>query len=134
MPMEFLPQADKPQVTVVVMGQGTDSKTMEEQVTYPIEQATATIKGKSGVLSTTGDGFSKIDLYFEFGTDMEQAKREVQESIGTISLPQYVSKPSIIQLDTSTIPISFVALTFKDGVTSENIEFINKKLSQYIMT
>ncbi|ARO67314.1 efflux RND transporter permease subunit [Bacillus cereus] len=128
MPMEFLPQADKPQVTVVVMGQGTDSKTMEEQVTYPIEQATATIKGKSGVLSTTGDGFSKIDLYFEFGTDMEQAKREVQESIGTISLPQYVSKPSIIQLDTSTIPISFVALTFKDGVTSENIEFINKKI------
>ena len=78
------------------------------------------------MLSTTGDGFSKIDLYFEFGTDMEQAKREVQESIGTISLPQYVSKPSIIQLDTSTIPISFVALTFKDGVTSENIEFINK--------
>ncbi|MCP3742356.1 efflux RND transporter permease subunit [Rossellomorea sp. BNER] len=128
MPMEFLPQADKPQVTVVVMGQGTDSKTMEEQVTYPIEQATAGVKGKSGVLSTTGDGFSKIDLFFEFGTDMEQAKREVQESIDTVSLPQYVSKPSVTQLDTSMIPISFVALTFKDGVTPENINFVNKEI------
>lgn len=128
MPMEFLPQSNKPQVTVVVMGQGTDSKTMEEQVTYPIEHATNSVKGKSGILSTTGDGFSKIDIYFDFGTDMKQAKTEVEESIGQVSLPQNVSEPSVIQLDTSSIPISFVALTFKDGVTTDNVEFVNNEI------
>lgn len=128
MPMEFLPQADKPQVTVVVMGQGTDSKTMESEVTTPIERATTSVKGKTGVLSTTGDGYAKIDIYFEFGTDMKLAKQEVQESVDTISLPQYVSNPSVTQLDTSMIPISFVSITFKDGITPENIEFAKEKL------
>ncbi|MGC1138662.1 efflux RND transporter permease subunit [Bacillus sp. B38] len=127
-PMEFLPQAENPQVTIVVMGQGTDSKTMEEQVTFPIEQVTSTVKGKNGVLSTTGDGFSKVDIYFEVGTDMKQAKREVQESIDSRSLPDYVSKPSITQSDTSSVPVSFVALTFKDGLTSENIDLLNKEI------
>lgn len=127
-PMEFLPQAENPQVTIVVMGQGTDSKTMEEQVTFPIEQVTSTVKGKNGVLSTTGDGFSKVDIYFEVGTDMKQAKREVQEAIDSRSLPDYVSKPSITQSDTSSIPVSFVALTFKDGLTSENIDLLNKEI------
>ncbi|WP_332274448.1 efflux RND transporter permease subunit [Bacillus velezensis] len=127
-PMEFLPQAENPQVTIVVMGQGTDSKTMEEQVTFPIEQATSTVKGKNGVLSTTGDGFSKVDIYFEVGTDMKQAKREIQESIDSRSLPDYVSKPSITQSDTSSVPVSFVALTFKDGLTSENIDLLNKEI------
>ncbi|MCX2772727.1 efflux RND transporter permease subunit [Bacillus sp. H2FL2] len=127
-PMEFLPQAENPQVTIVVMGQGTDSKTMEEQVTFPIEQVTSMVKGKNGVLSTTGDGFSKVDIYFEVGTDMKQAKREVQESIDSRSLPDYVSKPSITQSDTSSVPVSFVALTFKDGLTSENIDLLNKEI------
>ncbi len=128
MPMEFLPQADNPQVTIVVMGQGTDSKTMESEVTSPIERATVAIKGKSVTLSTTGDGFSKIDLFFEAGTDMKQAKQDVQESLGTLSLPQSVSKPFITQLDTSMIPVSFVAITFKDGITPKNIQLAKEKL------
>ena len=33
LPMEFLPTADNPQVTIISMGQGTDSKTMETEVT-----------------------------------------------------------------------------------------------------
>ena len=47
LPMEFLPTADQPQVSVVVMGQGTDADSMEKQVTSPIEEAVAGIKGKS---------------------------------------------------------------------------------------
>jgi multidrug efflux pump subunit AcrB len=40
MPMEFLPSADNPQVTIISMGQGTDSKTMETEVTNGLEQKT----------------------------------------------------------------------------------------------
>ena len=41
LPMEFLPSADNPQVTIIAMGQGADSKTMETEVTFPIERAVA---------------------------------------------------------------------------------------------
>ncbi|TKH14665.1 efflux RND transporter permease subunit [Peribacillus simplex] len=128
LPMEFLPSADNPQVTIITMGQGTDSKTMEAQVTDPIERAVTGVKGKSSIYSTTGDGFSKVDLFFEAGSDMKQAKLDVQEALGSVALPQSMAKPTVTQLNTSMIPISFVAVTFKDGLTAENIDFAKKEL------
>ncbi|MFJ9383694.1 efflux RND transporter permease subunit [Peribacillus sp. NPDC101481] len=128
LPMEFLPSADNPQVTIITMGQGTDSKTMEAQVTDPIERAVTGVKGKSSIYSTTGDGFSKVDLFFEAGSDMKQAKLDVQEALGSVALPQSMAKPTVTQLNTSMIPISFVAVTFKDGLTAENIDFTKKEL------
>ena len=128
LPMEFLPSADNPQVTVISMGQGTDSKTMETEVTEPIERALAGVNGKTSVISTTGDGFSKVDLFFEAGSDMKQAKLDVQEKLSNITLPQYISKPIISQLNTSMIPIVNIAVTFSDGLTTENIEFAQETL------
>ncbi|AZV63005.1 efflux RND transporter permease subunit [Peribacillus frigoritolerans] len=128
LPMEFLPSADNPQVTIITMGQGTDSKTMEAQVTDPIERAITGVKGKRSIYSTTGDGFSKVDLFFEAGSDMKQAKLDVQEALGSVALPQSMAKPTVTQLNTSMIPISFVSVTFKDGLTAENIDFAKKEL------
>lgn len=128
LPMEFLPSADNPQVTIITMGQGTDSKTMEAQVTDPIERAVTGVKGKSSIYSTTGDGFSKVDLFFEAGSDMKQAKLDVQEALGSVALPQSMAKPTVTQLNTSMIPISFISVTFKDGLTAENIDFAKKEL------
>jgi HAE1 family hydrophobic/amphiphilic exporter-1 len=131
LPMEFLPAADQPIVSVIVMGQGTDSKTMEDQVTTPIESAVSGVKGKSHIYSSTSNGFSKIDVYYESGTNMKDAKQEVQESLNKVTLPQNVSKPTIVQLNTSMIPIADVAITFEDGLSPNNIDFANKKVIPY---
>ncbi|MEH7493712.1 efflux RND transporter permease subunit [Neobacillus niacini] len=128
LPMEFLPSADNPQVTIITMGQGTDSKTMESDVTSPIERAVTGIKGKNSIYSSTGDGFSKVDLFFEAGSDMKQAKLDVQEALSNVALPAYISKPIISQLNTSMIPISNIAVTFKDGLTTENLELVKEKI------
>lgn len=46
LPMEFLPPADQPQITIIALGQGVDSNSMEQQVTTPIETAVSSVKGK----------------------------------------------------------------------------------------
>lgn len=128
LPMEFLPSADNPQVTIISMGQGTDSKTMESEVTIPIERAITGLNGKTSVYSTTGDGFSKVDLFFEAGTDMKQANQDVQEALSNVALPLYLSKPTISQLNTSMIPIANIAVSFNEGLTTENMDFAREKL------
>ena len=128
LPMEFLPTADNPQVTIISMGQGADSKTMESEVTNPIERALTGLNGKTSITSTTGDGFSKVDLFFEAGSDMKQAKQDVQDALNNVSLPTYISKPIISQLNTSMIPIVNIAVTFEDGLTTENMEFASETL------
>ncbi|MEK5216644.1 efflux RND transporter permease subunit [Psychrobacillus sp. FSL H8-0487] len=128
LPMEFLPTADNPQVTIISMSQGIDSKTMESEVTLPIERSVTGLNGKTSVFSTTGDGFSKVDLFFEAGYDMKQAKLDVQDALNGIFLPPYISKPIISQLNTSMIPIVNIAVTFEKGLTEENKEFARNKL------
>lgn len=128
LPMEFLPTADNPQITIISMGQGVDSKTMESEVTLPIERAVTGLNGKTTIYSTTGDGFSKVDLFYEAGYDMKHAKQDVQDTLSSISLPTYVSKPTISQLNTSMIPIVNIAVTFDEGLTEENKEFARNEL------
>ncbi len=128
LPMEFLPSADNPQVTIITMGQGTDSKSMETDVTTPIERAVTGVKGKKSLYSSTGDGFSKVDLFFESGSDMKQAKQDVQEALANLTFPSYISKPIVSQLNTSMIPISNIAVTFEKGLTTDNMEFVKDKI------
>ncbi len=128
LPMEFLPTADNPQVTVVVLGQGTDAETMTHMITAPIERSVSSVKGKREVFSTTGDGFSKVDIFFEAETDMKQATTDVQKSIDGIQLPDGTNKPIVVQLNTDMIPIADISVTFDEGITKENITLADEKI------
>ncbi|MER2007310.1 MAG: efflux RND transporter permease subunit [Psychrobacillus sp.] len=132
LPMEFLPSADNPQVTIITMGSGTDAKTLETEVTSPIESALNGLNGKSSIYSRTGDGYSHVDIVYESGYDMKLAKQEVQEALAHISFPSGIAKPVVSQLHTSMIPIVNIAVTFEDGLSTENVEFArNTLISRY---
>ncbi|MFD0671877.1 efflux RND transporter permease subunit [Cohnella sp. GCM10027633] len=128
LPMELVPEADNPQVTVSVIGPGYDASSMEQSVTNPLEQALSGIKGKTNTFSTSGDGFSQVNLNFDSSTNMKEAKLEVERAVNAVPLPERVSPPYVIQFNTSMIPISFVTLTFNDGVTESQKE----KLEQLV--
>ena len=131
LPMEFLPAADNPQVSIVVMGQGTDANTMEDTVTSPIEDAMTSVKGKKNIFSTTGDGFSKIDIFYDSTVDMKEAKKEVQDQLNSLRFPENISEPVVVQLNTTMIPISEVAVTFEDGLTAKNLDLAENDILPY---
>ena len=117
LPMEFLPSADFPQISVTVVGQGYDAKSMLDNATTPIEKAVSSVPGKKEIFSTSADGFMKIDMTFDSEIKMKDAQASVQEAISSIVLPAGMSKPFVIRLNTSMIPLSWVSLNFKDGIT-----------------
>jgi len=65
LPMEFLPSADNPQVTIISMGQGTDSKTMESEVTIPIERAITGLNASvyNSVIRIQADSGYEFDFF-----------------------------------------------------------------------
>lgn len=125
LPMEFLPEADNPQVTVVTLGHGYDAGSMTTNITEPVEQAVTSISGKTSILSTTGEGYSQVTINFDSKSDMKEAKNKVEEAIKGIQLPEGVGQPQISQLNTSMIPISQVSVTFDDGLTKKNLDLVN---------
>ncbi|WP_040950010.1 efflux RND transporter permease subunit [Gorillibacterium massiliense] len=129
LPMELLPSADNPQVTVTAIGPGYDARSMEREVSTPLESALGAIKGKKEMLSESGDGYAQINLFFESKTDMKQAKADVQEAVGQVQLPQGVIKPYVLQLNTSMIPVSELSVVYADGLSDTERESLGKTIS-----
>ncbi|REE70667.1 HAE1 family hydrophobic/amphiphilic exporter-1 [Paenibacillus taihuensis] len=115
LPMEFLPEADNPMVTIAAIGPGYDAKSMETEVTAKLEEAVQFVKGKSLMTSSSGNGFSKIDLSFDSKTNMKDAKAEVEAAVRSVQLPERVMTPYVVQFNTSMIPISWVSINL-DGI------------------
>ncbi|MDQ6420881.1 efflux RND transporter permease subunit [Paenibacillus sp. LHD-117] len=122
LPMEFLPAADNPQVMITSIGQGINAKTMEQNVTKPLEEAVLYTKGKTSAFSTSGDGYSQINLNFDASTDMKEAKAEVERAVASVQLPENVMKPFVVQFHTSMIPIAWVTFTFDDSLSDHERE------------
>lgn len=122
LPMEFLPKMDQPSVAVTVLAPGYDAKSVEKQVTGPIEEAVQFTKGKSDLFSTTGDGYASIQIAFGSKTNMKEAKAEIERSVANVQLPNGVMKPFVVQFDTSMIPISWVVVTFDPSMTDAEKE------------
>jgi multidrug efflux pump subunit AcrB len=128
LPMEFMPVADNPQITITALGPGQDTHAMETNVTKPIENAVGLVKGKKEMFSTSGDGYMKVDMYFDGKTKMKEAAQEVQKAIDQLQFPQGVMKPFVLQLNTSMIPVSEVTISFQEGLTEKNIEIAEKDI------
>ncbi|MGP7817150.1 efflux RND transporter permease subunit [Niallia sp. 01092] len=128
LPMELLPSADQPFLSVVVLGEGMDTKSMEDQVTKPVENALDSIDGKVNIFSTTGDGYSSTEIHLDSKKDKKEAKREIEEALAALTLPNTVSKPHVVLLNTSMIPVSYVSVSFDNEVTQKNIEFAKEKI------
>ncbi|AIQ14779.1 efflux RND transporter permease subunit [Paenibacillus durus] len=128
LPMEFLPEADSPQVTVTALGPGQDTHAMEEQVTKPIENALAMVKGKTEMTSTSGNGYTKVDINFDSKTNMKDAAQEVQKAVDALQFPQGVMRPFVLQLNTSMIPVASTTLSFDEGITEQNLKMAETEI------
>ncbi|MGO4543709.1 efflux RND transporter permease subunit [Paenibacillus sp. 2TAB23] len=122
LPMEFLPAADNPQVMITAIGPGNDAKSMEQKVTNPLEAAVTFVKGKTSMLSTSGDGYAQINLNFDSKTNMKETKAEIERIVDQVQLPSNVMKPFVVQFNTSMIPIAWVTLTFDEGMSEQEKE------------
>lgn len=128
LPMELFPEADNPEVSIVTLAQGYNAGSMADAVTDPIEGAVSSVKGKTNIFSTTGDGYSQVNIFFDSKTNMKDAKQAVNDALAALPLPDGVAKPNVVQLNTSMIPISEVGITFKNDISKSEQEDIYKEI------
>jgi multidrug efflux pump subunit AcrB len=127
-PMELMPAADQPYVTISVVGNGMDAVSMDEQVTQPIEKALTGIKGKRNVVAETGNNFSQMTVTFESDTNLKEAKQQIQENISMVNLPNGVMKPYVVLLNTSQIPVVYLGLTFDKEIGNKELNLVDNDI------
>lgn len=119
LPIDVLPDLTRPRVVLVTECPGLAPEEVEQRVTFPLETA---INGASGVIavrSASDIGLSVVNVEFDWGTDIYQARQIVQERLAMVKgqMPPGVS-PQMGPLSSLLGQIMLVGLWSEDGEVS----------------
>src|SRR5512132_3005942 len=93
--VDAFPEFAPPRVEVQTICIGLSSEETEELVTVPLEQAFNGVAGLDEIRSASVPQLSSIELVFERGTDLLDARQVVQERLAAVTrtLPTWAAAP-----------------------------------------
>jgi hydrophobe/amphiphile efflux-1 (HAE1) family protein len=112
LPVDLFPQIQVPVAFVGVIYKGAPPLDIEQSVVYPIEKAVSSASNVEHVESFSKQGLGAVQIWFNWGTDINVGQMEVMQRITQIlnSLPPGILQPFIVKFDVSNIPVSIVSV------------------------
>ena len=127
MPVDVFPEFAPPKVEIHTISVGLSAAEVESLVTIPLEQTLFGIPGLDIVRSKSVEQLSQIELLFEQGTDLLDARALVAErlAVAGATLPTYAAPPVMLQ------PLSATSRVMKIGISSKTISTIDLSMTAY---
>jgi multidrug efflux pump len=106
-PRESTPEIAIPNIIVTTIYPGVAPNDIETLVTRPIEDELNSISDVKLISSSSIEGYSSINIEFEAGVDMSEARQQVREKVDIAKpdLPDAVEDPAIMEINISEFPI-----------------------------
>jgi multidrug efflux pump len=123
LPVAPLPKIDVPAIFVQANLPGASPEVMASTVATPLERHLGAISDVDDMTSTSGVGFTNIQLTFGIDRDIDGAARDVQAAIvaAHADLPSALTRnPSYRKINSSMFPIMNIAMT-SDTLTQGQI-------------
>lgn len=118
MKTETIPDISIPYLMVMVVYPGATPEQAMEDVSMPIEKAVEGLDDVKAVYSRSYSNMSSIEVEYDYGIDMDEAKRSLESAIDAISLPEDAEEPYISTISMNMMPV--VALS----VSSETEDIV----------
>ena len=127
MPVDVFPEFAPPRVEVQTLALGMSASEVEALVTIPLEQALTGIPRLDTLRSKSVEQLSSIEMIFEPGADLLEARQLVAERISTVtpSLPRWAAPPFMIQ------PLSATSRVMKIGLSSDTVPLMDMSMTAY---
>ena len=118
LPVDLLPEIERPTVTVVTTWEGVSAEDVESMVTKVVERALGTVNGLEEMTSATIEGISSVTCEFTWGTNLDEASNDIRSNLERIrkSLPEDADPPVLWKFNTSQIPIQFYGITCRESI------------------
>ncbi|HET6284692.1 MAG TPA: efflux RND transporter permease subunit, partial [Polyangia bacterium] len=110
--VDLFPQINVPVIRVATFYTGAGPSDIEKTITEPVERAVAASPGIDRIESLSRQGVSVVSVWFNFGTDLDNAQFEVSQRVAQIlnTLPPGIQQPFIIKFDITNIPVVQLAV------------------------
>ncbi|ELS34051.1 MULTISPECIES: efflux RND transporter permease subunit [Pseudanabaena] len=130
--VDLLPSIVYPRIGVQVNIPGISPEVAITEVTKPLEEALAITEGVNQLFSRTREGQVRVDLFFEAGSNVEQALNNTVASFnrGRSQLPDDIEDARIFKFDPSQFPIYEFALTSPSLSLTELRLFADEELGR----
>jgi len=118
--IDLLPQLIYPEIGVRIIEPAVPTNIMEDQITRQLEEQLAITEDAVGVESTTMEGTTELELFFEYGKDIDIALRDASTRLDRAKrfLPTTIDPPIIFKRDPAQIPVmEFVISSPLRGMT-----------------
>jgi len=127
MPIDVFPEFAPPRVEIQTPCLGLSAAETEALVTIPLEQALQGVPGLETLRSKSVSQLSSIELIFDSGTDLIDARQRTNERLQTVvpSLPTWAAPPFILQ------PLSATSRVMKIGLSSDKVSLIDMSMMSY---
>ncbi|MCH1625963.1 efflux RND transporter permease subunit [Ferdinandcohnia quinoae] len=117
MNMETIPNISIPYLMVMDVYPGATPEKVMEDVSMPIEKAVENLEHVKAVYSNSYSNMASIQVEYEYGTDMDEAKRELKSALDSLNLPEGAQAPTTTAISMNMMPV--VALSVSS--TKEDI-------------
>ena len=111
--LDVFPEFAPPLALVQAPAPGLSAEQVEVLVTQPIENALGGLVGLATLKSKSLPGVALVTLSFDPATDLQSARQQVSERLGTVAaeLPAGAGPASLLPLTSSTSVVMVAALT-----------------------
>lgn len=118
---ELIPSLELPVVSVTTSMQGAAPGVVDRQVGQPLETALQAVEDLESSTSTSTTGLNTIALRFEYGTDLNRARAQVDRAVANASeqLPEGTETSSFAG-SVADFPVVFMAVGSGDGQAGLN--------------
>src|SRR5699024_7924373 len=123
-PLDSFPNVSPTMVQVFTSSPGLSPVDVETQISYPIEISMYGLPKLDRVQSTSIFGLSRVNIYFEEGTDIYFARRLVSERLNKAKqkIPKGLGNPQLGPITTGLGTVLMYEVKNKDGARNSLME------------
>jgi multidrug efflux pump subunit AcrB len=115
MNMETIPNISIPYLMVMDVYPGATPEKVMDEVSMPIEKAVENLEGVKSVYSNSYSNMSSIQIEYEYGEDMDEAKRQLESALDAVKLPEGAQEPIITAISMNMMPVMALSVSSKTG-------------------
>lgn len=124
MKLETLPDINIPVVTVTTVYPGATPQEVADKISEPMEKKLQNQNGVKIVSSSSFQNASAIQVEYEFSKDMDEAKKEVEEALSDLELPDGAMKPEISRISFNAFPILALSVSNEEQTLAQLTETV----------